>query len=220
MNIELVSVHIPKTAGTSFRRALEQVYGADAIFHDNGEYTDVLEMASMPLEPRHRVIHGHVWAGRYKSLLPHVEHVTWVRHPVDWLISLYAFIDSLEPNPSPLWIYLKNDRPSLLEFAAFEGVRDHSQSRFLARVPLDAFSFVGIQEHFADDLSSFFTMKGWQCVEMPRENSNPVIQEFRSQVWSDRAIVDGICDRLGSDMRLYEEALQKRNRRLQGAVAA
>jgi len=30
MNIELVSVHVPKTAGTFFHRALEQVDGDDA----------------------------------------------------------------------------------------------------------------------------------------------------------------------------------------------
>ncbi|MCX7414721.1 MAG: hypothetical protein NTW36_14940 [Planctomycetia bacterium] len=60
MNIEIVSVHVPKTAGMSFRRVLDAVYGEDAVFADNGEYMGN-SLADMPLTPQHRIIHGHAY---------------------------------------------------------------------------------------------------------------------------------------------------------------
>jgi len=109
MAIEVVSVHVPKTGGMSFLDALRQIYGDEAVFPDNGEYTG-MEIAAMPLKPWHRVIHGHVWAGRYRRRLPDARMVTWLRHPVDWLISLYLFLDSLEQADNPAWTLLKTRR--------------------------------------------------------------------------------------------------------------
>ena len=34
--VEILSVHIPKTAGTAFWRVLTQVYNPDDIYHDMG----------------------------------------------------------------------------------------------------------------------------------------------------------------------------------------
>lgn len=218
MNIELVSIHIPKTAGTSFSRVLGEVYGEEAVFPDNGDYTSV-PLEAMPLEPHHRVIHGHVWAGRYKALLPRVRRVTWLRHPVDWVISLYGFLDTLGPNENPAWAYLKASRPSLLDFAASDGVHAQTPTRFLKNVDLGDFFFVGLQEHFADDLLELGTAMGWRAVVGPQINVNPGVLPLRSEVWGDRSIFDSICDRLEEDMMLYEAAVALRERRLAGSIA-
>lgn len=214
MNIELVSIHIPKTAGTSFSQVLRQVYGDEAVFPDNGEYTDV-PLETMPLEPHHRVIHGHVWAGRYLQLLPDTPHVTWLRNPVDWLISLYSFLlhcKKIVNNPAKT--ILMRDQLSLLEFADLAEVQPQTQSNFLRKTSVDDFFFVGLQEFFAEDLSSLCSMMGWPPVDIPKENINPFAQELRAQVWADPSLVDGIRERLGEDMILYEAAMRKRNERL------
>ena len=219
MGIEIVSVHVPKTAGTSFHRVLQGVYGKEAVFQDHGQYRD-RRADQVPLEPWHRAIHGHVWAGRYRSALPTARRVTWVRHPVNWLISLYGFLDTLEPNDNPAWKLLKNERPSLLEFAASEAVHIQTQSKFLHGVPVYDFFFVGIQEHFADDLYDLAALMNWKRVTPPRENVNPFVSRIRATVWRDRALVEGICDRLEDDMRLYEAAELRRDRRVYRAIAA
>ncbi len=221
MNIELVSIHVPKTAGTSFCRVLKNVYGEEAIFLDNGEYVGK-ELKDMPLQPYHRVIHGHVWAGRYKRRLPQARHVTWLRHPVDWLVSLHGFLDSLGPNENPVLQRSKREGSSLVDFAASEGVQAHTPSRFLMPVPLDEFFFVGLQEHFAEDLCDFCKMMGWSDVVPPTENRNlePELLRLRSEVWSDHSLVKALCDRLEDDVKLYEAAVQQRARRLGVSVSA
>ena len=219
MNIEIVSIHVPKTAGTSFHKVLQGVYGTEAVFHDDGRHY-CQRVDEMPLEPWHRVIHGHVWAGHYKRLLPTARLVTWVRHPVNWLISLYGFLDSLPPNDNPAWVLLKNERPSLLEFAASKAVRTQTQSRFLHDVGVYDFFFVGIQEHFAEDLYDLGGLMNWRGVTPSKENANAFVSRFRANVWRDRALVEGICDRLEDDMKLYEAAELRRDRRVYRAMAA
>lgn len=56
--IELISLHLPKCAGTSFRRALERVYTADSIFYDYKDRS-VDQTSAINLDPegfleRHR----------------------------------------------------------------------------------------------------------------------------------------------------------------------
>lgn len=219
MGVEIVSIHVPKTAGTSFRCVLEGVYGEDAVFHDNGRYYG-RTLAEMPLEPRHRAIHGHVWAGRYRRILPACRRVTWLRHPVNWLISLHGFLNAHALRENPAWNYLEQERPSLLEFAASAAVHAQAPSRFLRDVPLDDFFFVGLQEHFADDLRDLGAMMNWRTSTLPTVNVNPSATQRRVEVWSDRSLVEGICDRLEQDMKLYEDAQCRRDRRLCRAIAS
>jgi len=212
MAIEIVSVHIPKTGGMSFLEVLQQVYGGQAVFLDNGEYAS-LEAGAIPLEPWHRVVHGHFWAGQYRYLVPRGRLITWLRHPVNWLISLHRFLDTLPANENPAWVLLKTKQPSLLEFAASEAVQLQAPHRFLAQVPLQDFFFVGLQEHFEDELLCLGRMLGWPRVEAPRVNVNPASAELLAEVWDDQTLANGICDRLGADMKLYEAAEARREGR-------
>lgn len=48
-SIEIISVHVPKTAGTLFRDILHQVYGEDQVFFDNYQLIPFMQ-AKAPLE--------------------------------------------------------------------------------------------------------------------------------------------------------------------------
>lgn len=126
----------------------------------------------------------------------------------------------LEPNDNPAWKLLKTERPSLLGFAASEAVHGQTQSRFLHGVSVSDFFFVGIQEHFTDDLYDLASMMGWRNVTPPRENANPFASRFRARVWQDRSLVRGICDRLADDMGVCEAAELRRDRRVYRGIAA
>lgn len=94
----LISIHIPKTGGTSFRRNLEAWFGRKLYFHYLDEARDikppVVRLKAWWGSYRRDVcIHGHfnmnVGVG-IETYYPEVEQfVTWLRDPVELQISLF-----------------------------------------------------------------------------------------------------------------------------------
>src|SRR5204863_2238823 len=89
----LISVHIPKCAGTSFHRVLRAVYG-DQLWLNYGQIfsQDQLRRSVAPpgsVAPSGSVvpssttcIHGHFIADTFSKHFPHARLITWVRDPV------------------------------------------------------------------------------------------------------------------------------------------
>ena len=98
--IELISMHIPKTAGTSFRNILESVYGKSQVvrfdMRDSHAYMNERRYPGRRL-PNKRVLHGHFklykLADRFE-LPSGVKTITWVRDPVDRVISNYNYLSA------------------------------------------------------------------------------------------------------------------------------
>jgi hypothetical protein len=110
----IISVHLPKTAGISFNKSLEQYY-TGSIFHD---YTD-LPMNSTKFERNNssirasiknlrkdyqgtKCIHGHFLPIKYLLLANKInlKFITWMRHPAERIISHYFFWKK-PYNPTP-----------------------------------------------------------------------------------------------------------------------
>src|SRR5690606_33266366 len=101
-NLELLSLHIPKTAGTSFRNILKSVYGEDAVVRldINKNLLTRLneELYESPAIPNARVLHGHYF---YKNIHKRVEIpeevkiITWLRDPVKRVISNFYYLESI-----------------------------------------------------------------------------------------------------------------------------
>src|ERR1019366_10380322 len=85
----VISVHVPKCAGTSFRRILSGICGARIWFNYGMIFTR--EQARADLVPEGTsFIHGHFLADAFDDLYPRRRLVTWVRHPVEGLVSNYS----------------------------------------------------------------------------------------------------------------------------------
>lgn len=113
----LISLHLPKTAGVSFRRSLEAHYGS-TFLKDYADYpinTPVYERslaavrASIDIAERGvegiACIHGHFLPVKYLllSLQQEVTFVTWMRNPVERLLSHYFYWKrSYNPKQAPL----------------------------------------------------------------------------------------------------------------------
>jgi hypothetical protein len=166
----LVSVHLPKTAGTSFGQSLADHFG-DRLFRD---YEDSpLNTAPMRRKVtatlgglRHGVaalrrfdcVHGHFLAGKYLPLRLRrpVRFVTWMRDPVERLASHYEFWRrSYDPHRSlPLHRRVVEEDWPFERFYRSPEMRD-VYSQFLWRFDLSKFEFIGITEHYEADFGFF-----------------------------------------------------------------
>ena len=199
--VELISVHVPKAAGTAFRQVLLQVYGTQGVLTDK---TNMFE-DNMPatIHWQTKVIEGHFRAGKYDKLFPNAYRITWLREPIHRLISDYCFRHMSNPTQDHL------NKESLLKFA--QG-NSNLMAYCVNAKSLDYFDFIGITEHFAEDLLELKSIFGWCDYEVIYQNRNPYPEyiEFQKKVLSDKKLMDELAVANSQDMELYEAALNLR----------
>ena len=159
----IVSLHLPKTAGSSFRGALQTHYGD----HLALDYADKPLGVSAQAAQRHALsagqllkfsdfegvicVHGHFLACKYLHLAEQcdVDFVTWLREPIQRLYSHYCYwrepVD--EDSVTALRRQMLAEAWSFREFALHPQLRN-LYSRFMWQVPLESFVFVGITENY------------------------------------------------------------------------
>jgi len=94
----IIFVHVPKTGGTSVRKAAAEQFGESAMLYDYGPDAPITspivrELIYESNEPERlaewirangvEFLSGHFEVDRYRTLLPEADLVTWVRNPVD-----------------------------------------------------------------------------------------------------------------------------------------
>lgn len=153
--LEILSLHVPKTGGTSFKAALEEVY-------PGGVHYDY-DRSIVPPESA-QVIHGHFPLKRYKQYWGKCEVITWLRDPVDRIVSYYYFWKRTEPHGNPNHDRFLAEKMSLLEFAEFAPVRNELFGEYLEDFDPGNFSFVGIMEQYDRDLVRLAKQMGWSRI--------------------------------------------------------
>ncbi len=223
--MELISVHVPKTAGVTFRTLLRDVYGAQAVHLDYGDraldpvstfQTDPARWRAESsrtgesLPPETRVIHGHFGGAKYDQIYPGARKIVWLRDPVARLVSHYHYWCDLPPTAHSLHRRLLDEKLSLLEFARLDGMRNILARVFLRDCRLEDFTFVGVQEKFAKDLRSLGRLLGWPSkLSVGAENRNPRA-EYRAATLSKEEHGE-IAALNAEDMAIYRKAFEQRH---------
>jgi hypothetical protein len=215
--VELIVVHVPKTAGATFQFILNQVYGCEHIYYDylEGSRPRVYQPAEIPSE--FRVIHGHFPIAKYDGFFPDAKRIIWLRHPVHLLVSLYFYWLHLPlvNNNHTIVGKLQTTRMGIDEFADQPDVRNILY-RHTCGKKLSDFYFVGLQEFFQEDLAELKSMLGWANFLNSYENlnPNPKYHEDIQKVFANQKIIDKLVENNQQDLALYQEALNLRaNRR-------
>lgn len=218
--VNIISVHVHKTAGGTFGRVLRQVYGEIQVFADYQEENleNILERLSV--QPQTRVIHGHFAARKYKGCFPSAKRIIWLRNPIIQFISGYFFWKS-QPQKDVFFSeehkYMVENNISLLEFAEMHAKKKGNPlANFYCRdVDLSDFYFVGVQEFFQDDLAELKQMLGWPDFKMEVFNQNKYhnYREHLQKALSDKNIMKKLTQITSKDMELYQTALDRRAKR-------
>jgi len=229
----LVSLHLPKTAGTSFLALLEQAYG-ERLLRD---YTDrplnrpawrrnsrALAVGLRNLFPTPRLrgvscIHGHYLPLKYRglSLRQDLRFVVWLRDPVERLASHYFYWQrSYNPlDAGRLHRRVIEERWDLERFCLGPELRN-TYSCFLWGFPLAQFDFVGITEHYAADVRAFSArfLDGEYSQPAPRNvNAEHGQHGPESRYIADPDFRQRVEIYHAQDMALYRQALAMRQER-------
>jgi len=222
----IVSLHMPKTAGTSFKMSLEAHFGER--YRD--DYGDL--PISRPLQERLaqadssgfaleqtglgtvECVHGHFLPIKYRKLSEKqpLTFVTWLRDPATRILSHYNYWrESYDPlNSAPHHRRVIEEQWSVEKFCLSKEFRN-IYSQYLWEFPLQNFAFVGISEHYREDLHYFSKSYLGTMIEPCCENVTP---KGGSVSRVDKALLEKIRRFHAADCSLYEKALQLRSARM------
>lgn len=171
--IELISVHIPKTGGTTVGRLLRDHYGhrLDQIYPPPRE-APIFWRARLRLtrtirhrRPFRRAVHGHFQASRFAPI--DAPMIAFIRDPLKMQISLWHFARRIHPErrgpygrvsmTMPLDEWIEYPAPMLTSYLD---------------VPINRLALIGTDETYEADLRCLCAMIGARY-EPRRENANP-----------------------------------------------
>lgn len=147
-----VFIHIPKTAGTSFRASLEKIEDVTRDYGNGNEHTSDLVNEHVygsndlyalkeSLFNRSSWLCGHMHLIKYLGITEPQNIVTFVRDPVERVISHF--------NHEVRWL---NSDVTIESFLNSHSAKN-SQHRFLNGLPISLIGFVGITEQYSKSLS-------------------------------------------------------------------
>lgn len=221
-SLVIVSVHLPKTAGTSFAATLERNFGT-ALLRDYADFpinTPQYERNKSALQNSVsnaekdfqdiECIHGHFLPIKYLLLSDRrdITFITWLRNPVERVLSHYHFWQrSFNPkNAPPLHRQMMEEGWSLERFSLGREVRN-LYCQFLYGFPLEYFSFIGITEFYDDDFTFFTSHVFDSSLEPERLN----VRNTASDGYQiPESLRNDIQQYHSKDMDLYQRALEMR----------
>lgn len=228
----LLSMHISKTAGNSFREALMESYGPDRVMRDYGDWTgfdepfankrrrerwEAMRARRDELIEKYDVIHGHFQADKYIGLFPQTDFISFFREPAQQSISHWRWQSALTDRASDVnkevhmeVRYWRELQPTVEEHLKWPFYRDH-QSQFMGSLPVEELAFVGLYEEYEKSVHLFNAMFG-RNLEVRRANVTlreggdfEVTPEVRRLINKYRA----------ADVELYARAKELFNRQCQ-----
>lgn len=221
----LVSLHLPKTAGSSFAAALRQHYN-ERLYEDyrmlpmqlprgRREWQALRDGLVQRVPAGAMAIHGHFLPVKYRWPLRgrRVAWITWLRNPVERLLSHYHFwardYDGRDPAQSLRNRVLAEDW-SLERFCLGPELRN-LYGQYLWGFDPGRFVFIGLTEHYAQDLAWFSQRFLGRDVLEARIQANPARESSRYPIDAD--LRSRIERHHAADVALYRQAVATRNLR-------
>jgi len=216
-DVELISVHIPKTAGSTFGRlVLPKIYPAYQILYDYDNLSINTLIQKGLLTKETRVIHGHFPSKKYKEYCSNAKMVIWLRNPILLLISVYYFWFSFTDNFfDETHRYIVTNKLGFDEFLEYQSGNNVSKY-FIESLKLTDFYFVGIQEFFMDDLNELKNKLNWPMIKIDTAANRNAYQNYKEKVidiLNNQSMIEKIVSLNSTDINMYTEALRLRTKR-------
>lgn len=218
--IEIISVHVPKTAGSTFKKILLQVYGHKNVILDYPIPNKRRYQALEAIHSETKVIHGHFPANKYDEYYPEARKIIWLRNPIIALFSRYYFLKSVSQTHyvSKMHEYFQQEKDlDLIEFAEIPENQNQIKRKYIKETKLTDFYFIGIQEFFETDIKELKEMLEWPEIAVSYKNKNisAEYQESLQELLKNQPIITQLAKLNQEDIEIYQEVLSLREKRLQ-----
>jgi hypothetical protein len=218
----IISVHIPKSGGTSLLKTWRRSYGTESV------QTLYSENPADPSNPAHfdplnyfkhsdvfpsacRVVHGHFRPARFAGA-PNSLYCVFIRHPIDTLVSISNFWARTEPTDA-LHAYCKQHALGLLELAQLPALRWLLSKTYLLDFDIEQFDFIGSYEHYSEEVERLSRLIGVKLITFEENRSDANRRMSRESVLNS-PLGRELSTLLQEDIQLYERLLLLRNTRL------
>jgi hypothetical protein len=213
----ILSLHVPKAAGNSFRQLLQIEFG-ERLMLDYGDWAgfnvpeaiDRCKVRTVGMRGRrdellekYDMIHGHFVADKYLGLFPTEDFVAFFRDPYQQAVSHYCFLlrnpqrDHLEEK------MFHEAKMTLHDYLRWDAFRDH-QSQYLGSVSIDDLAMVGLSEEFYRSVDLFNSNFGCDLRGESFLNVNPDTEGTEYKIDDDvRKAVEKFR---AADVELYRRA--------------
>jgi hypothetical protein len=173
----VISIHIPKTAGTTVGQVFSQCFNRRVLFDYDGY--DKKPIINPELKQNIRfvrsyfdVLHGHFYAWKYFDAFADAKFVATVRHPVQRVISQYLH-ELYEDSPTSVYHHdLVSGRLDIVDFAGMDGIGD-ALFRHLAGRSLKDYDLFIVYENFELSLRLFSVIV--RPIDLHRYFGDPLI---------------------------------------------
>lgn len=206
--MKFISVHVPKTAGTSFLNVLKKTYGSKL----KTDYLDIMNLNAVILHGENKtfkypnniqkydVVSGHFNASKY--LKYNKPFIAWVRNPIDRAISHYYYWKKLwkKPNKRNWDNKLTKLFDNGMDLVQFSEIFPNQMSYFLD-IDLTKFKFIGIAEYYNESLDLFGKIFNVDIVAGKRLNAgtrHTISEDIRKKIANNHK----------QDFELYNYALK------------
>ncbi|ROU03409.1 sulfotransferase family 2 domain-containing protein [Histidinibacterium lentulum] len=212
-----VFAHIPKTAGTALGHAFD-FSSARRVFWDyDPEYRyaravqpEISENIGF-IGSYYRVIFGHFFVTKYRTLLPDAVYLTCIRHPVDRVVSQYYHLAA--DGRSWQGRAIQEGRMDVVDFARSDNI-GNAQKVHLDGVSIRDMDHVFLTERLHESMKAFTAKFSFDfSVRAPRVNTRANREaslrantSFIDVTESHRKKVFGLC---AEDVDLYREAVDR-----------
>ena len=235
----IISLHIPKTAGSSFGKALAEAYVNRIKFdynyrklfkklHEKGKSIDEIRtewlqypknksiiqyFCSNSLSNEIEVIHGHFPANKYFAHFKFKKaiYITWVRDPFTRMVSNYFFWRSVKDKNGKLWNEKILQKNQTLEKFCFDDTMKNYQSQFFTNFNVKDFAFIGIVENYQDELK--FLSKNVLHKKLSVYHENKTESSDLKNALQDEDLRKKFTKFHDKDYELYKYALTKKRDR-------
>lgn len=157
MSAFVISVHIPKTAGTTVAYILDRCVDRRIIYDYDGYKSPaapnrLIKQNRKFVSEYFRVLHGHFYVEKYLNIFPDARIIAAIRHPVDRIISQYNHEMNDDLDGSFFHDDITSGKMDVVDFAKQPGVGD-AMSRHLGRHPLQEYACLIISEDVKNSLA-------------------------------------------------------------------